>query len=324
MTPAFPRTYSVPRDGHIVEVCVEDRDELRELRTEMELLRRIDRRTAPSQLSAVPLSEGKYTSEDRRELAKILGDARNSAVKACAAIVDQEFDDLRKEILMSVVNEQAEKIAHEIAESGAADILGEQPPSVEDALNAAEAELAKIAALADAGSHEATKPPSHEADDSESRQVETVVPTAAEPVFPSIAPQGLESISSQPIESEPARNTPPTANTSLTPERAEQVVCEIEAGIRKLASILSTEVNDQWKKAESAFHDVLDLRGQAQQAYQNTSAMLAQIAHLKEEMEIARDDAEVARREAKLLRDDARRSKELAEAAAAACTRTSR
>ena len=106
---------------------------------------------------------------------------------------------------------------------------------------------------------------------------------------------------------------------AFSPERAEQVVSEIEAGIRKLAGILSSEVNEQWKKAESAFHEVVGLRGRTEQAYQNTSAMLAQIAHLKEEMEIARDDAEVARREAKLLRDDARRAKERAEAAAAAC-----
>lgn len=323
MTPAFPRNYSVPRDGHVVEVRVENRDELRELRTEVELLRRIDRRTVPDRLSAVPLSEGKYTSEDRRELAKILGDAQNPAVKACAAIVDQEFDDLRKEILMSVVNEQAEKIAHEIAESGAADILGEQPPSVEDALNAAEAELAKIAALTNVSSDEATLRQCDEGNEVVPRQDMAVSPVVDEPAVAAFADPSFGSIGSQSIESEPIQKAQPTANSSITPERAEQVVCEIEAGIRKLASILSTEVNDQWKKAESAFHDVLNLRGQAQKAYQNTSAMLAQIAHLKEEMEIARDDAEVARREAKLLRDDARRSKELAEAAAAACTRTS-
>lgn len=312
---SFPRTYSVSRGGRVVEVTVVDRDGLRVFRTELELLRRVDRMTQPGRLSDVALSEEKYTSEDRRELAEILGDARSVRVQACVAIVDQEFDDLRKELLMSVVNEQAEKLAHEMVESGVAfDAVGEAPPTVEQALDVAEAELAKIAALTGTG-------PTTDAEVPESATVVTPVvepkPTPVEAAIEEVAvPLVIRVPATVPQEAQ-------SVGEAFSPERAEQVVAEIETGIRKLASILSSEVNEQWKKAEVAFHEVVGLRGRTEQAFQSTSSMLAQIAHLKEEMEIARDDAEVARREAKLLRDDARRAKERAEAAAAACVTAS-
>lgn len=297
-----------------MEVAVGDRDALRALRTELELLRRVERMTSPGRLSGVALSEAKYTSEDRRELAEILGDARSAKVQACMAIVDQEFDDLRKELLMSVVHEQAEKLAHEMAESGVAfDAVDKAPPTVEQALDAAEAELAKIVALTGM-----------------SPMPEARVPESATIVTPTVEPQSTpveavgEAAMPVAVAAAPAPAPAPAAvpqqvrsvGEAFSPERAEQVVSEIEAGIRKLAGILSSEVNEQWKKAESAFHEVVDLRGRTEQVYQNTSTMLTQIAHLKEEMEIARDDAEVARREAKLLRDDTRRAKERAETAA--------
>jgi hypothetical protein len=308
MSSSFPRNYSVPRGGRIVEVTVRDRDALRELRTELELLRRVDWLTSRGKLSHVALSEDKHTSKDRRELSEILADARSPAVKACVAIVDQEFDDLRKELLMSVVHEQAEKLAYEAAESGAAlDAMGDAPPTVEQALDAAEAELAKIAALSGTAP---SQPSAFQEPVTVAAPTPHAEPIAAPPIGATVANVAAAVAVDKEIEG---------TTGAFTPERAEQVVSEIEAGIRKLAGILSSEVHEQWKNAEAAFHQVVDLRGRTEQAYQNTSIILTQIAHLKEEMEIARDDAEVTRREAKLLRDDARRAKERAEVAAAAC-----
>ena len=93
---------------------------------------------------------------------------------------------------------------------------------------------------------------------------------------------------------------------------------EIEKGIRKLASILSNEVNDQWKRAQEAFDETIESRKRTQKAHRDATDLLRQIAHLREEAQIARADANVARREAKLIREDAKVAKERASASAAA------
>ena len=116
---SLPATYLICRGGMPVPVTVNDLEQLRGLRTELELLRRVRRRmSAPPQVEA-PASALRYSAEDRRELIRILRDAGDPIVRQALAEIDRDFPDLRKEVLMSVINEQAENIVQEAVESGA-------------------------------------------------------------------------------------------------------------------------------------------------------------------------------------------------------------
>ncbi len=150
----LPASYFVVRDASLVRIRVHDADGLRRLRTELALLRRIHqlaaewhsaRRIDPK---AGP-STDKYTTKERDELESILRDADHPIVEVMATQLDKEFRGIRKDIVMSVVNEEAENIVQESLESG---VLGSDesqqqtgtlPPELDDALAQAEAELAK-------------------------------------------------------------------------------------------------------------------------------------------------------------------------------------
>ena len=165
---SFPRYYLVPRDGQLQQVACHNRDEVARLRTELELLRGIDR-TARMRVVIKPVSSAStegvsalVTDADRRELATILGDARNPAVCASIEFIDQKFADVKEEMMMSVVNDEAEKIVQEAVAAGAAEpIVADADagglaadvtaagPSIEEALKAAEADLAEVVGMID-------------------------------------------------------------------------------------------------------------------------------------------------------------------------------
>ncbi len=60
---------------------------------------------------------------------EILIDAQNPIVDEMIAQIDRDYGDLRKEILMTVVNEQAENLAQEAAESGAIEQAKKESPA---------------------------------------------------------------------------------------------------------------------------------------------------------------------------------------------------
>jgi hypothetical protein len=309
-------------------------------------------------LPVAPRAVTKYSPEDRAELADIVRDAHHPVVEQTTALVDEEFNDVRKEILMSVVDEQAEQIAQEAAESGALDALGPaitdqavakrratsaaataepvdveraaQPaggndpmatgPSlgaeleeeideaaksqtasamIDDALAAAEAELAQVKSLVDALPGSAADPPVRTPEQSEPKrsELETGYPTG-DPI-------------SSPAEGVDVDGMHPS-------DRAERVLADIETGIRKLACLLSGEINEQWHRAREAFDEVRATSAQAHDANVKAATMIQEIARLRAEAAIARDAADVARREAELLREDARLAKNRADASATA------
>ena len=98
----------------------------------------------------------------------------------------------------------------------------------------------------------------------------------------------------------------PQFPADYTPERAQQAVAEIQGGIRRLATILSTEVSDQWDRACEAITQTTSSRERIVTLEQEAQSLLEQIKRLREEAAIARDAADLARREADLFRDNAR------------------
>ncbi len=151
----LPLSYFISRCEELTRVRAGNRDELRLIRTELELLRRIHRHTlgqrTPRGAVHTRPNPTKYSPADRRELIEILADSSDAIVEKMIAVLDTEFADTRKEIMMSVVNDEAEKIAHEAAESGAVDLAAPAtdgndptsiPPDVEEALRRAESQLA--------------------------------------------------------------------------------------------------------------------------------------------------------------------------------------
>ncbi len=90
--------------------------------------------------------------KDRQELGEILRGAAHPIVQDMIALFDQEFGEIRKEIMMSVVNQEAQNIVQDAIENGALDAAGAAgddrvadgpAPSADEALAEAEAELAK-------------------------------------------------------------------------------------------------------------------------------------------------------------------------------------
>lgn len=381
------RTYLVPRHGTTVSIRAGDPHALRLARTELELLKRLRRRVAQIGSTSNLPTKHRYSQSDRRELVEILIDAQNPIVDEMIALIDRDYGDLRKEILMTVVNEQAENLAQEAAESGAIEQAKREPPAettappdqnqphdppvieggeadVEAALAAAEAELAKVVG-ADSSTDASAEaqapdvlveetpqpstdgaPPEDDSADADESAGSPSTPASAESAGSEDAPETPDAEPREPADetpeadsvdddatasSEPEIDTPADEDQhaeaaadvgdftdDYSPQRAERAVVEIEKGIRKLASILSNEVNDQWKRAQEAFDDTIESRKKTQRAHRDATDLLRDISHLREEAQIARDDANVARREAKLIREDAKVAKERADASAAA------
>ena len=154
---SLPQSYFAIRSGCVTRVDCYHRDEIRRLRTELSLLFKIDRRAEQRQLGIGDLpsasAAGRYCDDDRRELAAILRDAAHPIIKEMIEVIDREFRGIREEIFMSAVNEEADRIVQEAAEAGVIEsptpdnlesIADPDAPSVEEALAAAEAELAAL------------------------------------------------------------------------------------------------------------------------------------------------------------------------------------
>jgi hypothetical protein len=113
---SFPgrHRYVIPRDGKLLCIAVTDRRQLLTLRTELELLRcTYDRIVAhpggpPTPGKPVP------SDSDARELQAILHDAAHPLVQKTIAQIDTMCPDLRTEIAMAVVMDEADRIAQEV------------------------------------------------------------------------------------------------------------------------------------------------------------------------------------------------------------------
>lgn len=261
------------------------------------------------------------------------------------AHLDTEFGEIRKEIVMSVVHEEAEKIVTQAAQSGAMPAAnrgetkqtpGTLPPAIDEALAAAEADLAKaVGAPAKRANAPVVEPENAQnvksADDPDAghRPVPNPPAQAAEATSEIVdaapAVERTEEATSEAVETatpdqaavldettESESNTP-TSDSMYSPDRAEQVVLEIEKGIRKLAEILRTEVSQQWQQAKSAFSETIGAQEKTDEAYGKARGLLDEIRTLKEEAVEARDEINQARDEAKLLRYDVRKAKQCAE-----------
>ncbi len=135
----LPETYFVPRDGAFLRVTAFDPNQLRRLRTELELLRRIRRRVRTCDTRPAADLVNRYTDADRAELSRIVRDASHPAVQEMIDLFDREFPEIRKDIMMSVVNDESENIVQEAAEAGvinadsAVDLNpGSTPPAIND------------------------------------------------------------------------------------------------------------------------------------------------------------------------------------------------
>ncbi len=331
----FAQTYFVPRHGTPVPETVHDRDALRVVRTELELLRRIGRRSATQGPPIDQTLAARYSPQDRGELIEILHDARHPIVDEMIALIDRDFGDLRKDILMSVVNEQAENIVQEAAESGAlaaagADTAPVQPGPVQrgadppaatevttqSAVKSAEPPEATVPTGEDVPVADAAPPPSGDDLGAAEAELAKVVESDDTP-GDGIAPAEAD-IPPFAEENEPAPSATEQRSVEFTPEGAVRAVSEIEKGIRQLAAILAGEVGEQWQRARETVEQVEAARIRTEEAERKAASMLERIVRLKEETQAARNDAEAARGEARMLRKDARMAKERADASAAA------
>ena len=400
---SLPRSFTVPRDTRLVEVVACDWDQLRRVRTELELLRRIRRCVLRGFAASVRVDRGasdRYSPAAREELASILCDACHPVVDETLASIDRQFGRLRREIVMSAVNEEAQNIVQEGVESGAIDPGSMTPDApnptessdgtgsadIQEALAQAEAALAEAATGVAPETLPTPQQPNEcspntdaipESVEAEEALCETDVaePSSSEPEALSECPPVEPTDSADPVDTTDSAETPhdndapqdlgagvpeqttgevsgsdtpaetpedpteiaasteahnaaadlqPTSDdaeafdASFTPERAERAVEEIERGIRKLASVLSTEVSEKWTHANTALQEVAQTGTRIEEVHAKALQALSDLNRLKDEAQIARMEADVARREAKLFREDAKRAKQRAETSAAA------
>ena len=406
---SLPQSFTVPRDTRLVEVTACDWDQLRWVRTELELLRRIRRCVLRGFAASVRVDRAaskRYSPAAREELAAILCDACHPVVDETLTSIDRQFGRLRREIMMSAVNEEAENIVQEGVESGAIDpgsmtpdapnpenesLDGAGSADIHEALAQAEAALADAAvglaseplptpqqpnessptadafpepveaeeascetdvaeaacsepeALSECPSVEPTDSadPPHDVDapqdnnalqDQDSDAPHGVSAKVPEETSSEVAPSdALAETSEDPtdiaasteahdatVDSQPTSENAEAFDGSFTPERAERAVEEIERGIRKLASVLSTEVSEKWTHANTALQEVAQTGTRIEEVHAKALQALSDLNRLKDEAQIARMEADVARREAKLFREDAKRAKQRAETSAAA------
>ncbi len=173
------------------------------------------------------------TAEAYLELDQILHDASHPLVETTIARVDREFADLRKDIVMSVVDEEAKKIVAEATEAGmnatgtqdekdSSDIVDTM--SLSEALDVAEAGLAASVAGDSSVPSPVTAPPAPASPEPETTVEDAVVPSESQETDTSaIEPTGVEEnvadASSEPVETpRPCGTDDPPAQASSTPQ----------------------------------------------------------------------------------------------------------
>lgn len=342
-SPSLPLAYFAARNGTLVRVTVQTHDELRLLRTELALLRRIRRCVSTERLllrrpgSIRPMPE-KYSLEDRRELAAILSDAFRPIVDESITLLDGEFEDLRKEIMMSVVNEEAEKIAQEAAESnainaGAGEGAPETPSAVEEALADAERELAAVAdlipATAPGSDAEATTEPQETPDSTEAAApvvgqdattdtnaraaagtVEPTTDVAACPPTDDAAQH--EPTPSETAKDEPAPEAPPVEPTAGATEDgppdmpAKDIPAEEETYTPARAERVMAEIENGIRKlADLLRNEVNDRWAGAQEALESTISARESTDETCQQARTLADEITKLTNEARSARDEA-------------------
>lgn len=123
----LPETYFTPREGSLVRVTAFNPRQLRALRTELELLHRINRRVESCDARPAADLSNRYSDADRMELSRILDDASHPVVVEMIDLFDSEFPETRKDIMMSVVNDESDNIVQEAAEAGVINV----PPTAD-------------------------------------------------------------------------------------------------------------------------------------------------------------------------------------------------
>lgn len=344
-----------------------NRDELRLIRTELALLEAICAGVTGRPRGALK-SPTAFDDDDRQELTQILRDAVSPIIVQMVELIDREYCDVRKDIVMSVVHDEADKLILEAVEAGVIDpadasevedAAAALPAGMDEALAVAEAELAKVSdpggvaaeAVSDAGVDAADTTPTTDAvvapdtaapadtadappepsmvegdkvDPQSAVSDEAVSPGAAVPPGDGApASDADESLGDErtsdvqgPTNPSAESTTPPVsqgASSAELAERAATAVTDIEAGIRKLATILNTEVSEKWQQADSALQEIIQARVETETALSDTKRMLDDLQRIKSETELACAEADVARKEAMLMRDDAKRAKQRAE-----------
>lgn len=311
----FPRTYFVPRDGRLARISVQDHGGFEKVRAELALLQRIDRLVRAVQLGGSGALTLALPPAHLVELKAILDDARNPIVELMIQLIDREFGITHKGTTMSDAKDDAGSVnqpeEQPAAPADQPEGAPDSPPadaapeasaekditaSLDSALEAVEGALGDIVEQVGTAEDEAAEP----------------TPAAQEPE-PPVAddPSPPAAASSEPTEpSEPA--------SSYIHQPVEQTVAEIEAGIRKLAGFLSTEVNGQWKEARGALSEVIDARQEAEQAQQQIISMLEETRRLQKECRTIRDEMDAVRNEAKLIREDTKKAKQRADHSAEA------
>lgn len=434
----------MPRAGTLHRVTAGQRDPLLALRTELELLRCVHRhagevRGALAQGTAGSVSQP-FTDEDRSELADIVRDAGRAIVDEMIAVFDGEFPELRKEIAMSVVNEEAEKIVAEAESSGvlgdrnAADPatgsqtpsepLGESLDALDHALAVAQSELAEIVGETDEphAEDQATQavapslpvepeanlisegPAECNMDDAQQELADALADFSGQsalgsamdgsPTWPGDAPSGPISVESAGGRSDPLAEDAGTQGTSApsaedvvalgrndngnastvvptpspdtpasdtkpaftiqevrtdvpafadprgttqagprpsecetqsapfdaayTPERVQHAIAAIEQGVRKLAALLGTEVNEQCHRAQEALADVGLQRDRISEAVREAGTILDELKRVRDETLNTRNQLTTAAGEARQCCEEARRARNRADHSAAA------
>lgn len=336
----LPETYFVPRDGTFSRVTAFDPHQLRNIRTELELLRRIRRRLETYRARPAADLVNRFTQADRDELSRILHDAGHQSVPEMIELFDREFPEIKKDIVMSVVNDESENIVQEAAEAG----LINHRPGVDPGAGIAKSSASTttpdaLTATAPLTPRSVRTGLTKALDEVEAAIDETMQlchegATAPLPCADSVdaAPGSVPSSESDAVSTStpaspvvPSTATPPPTVTPARPvelgepsDRKTEAVRTIERGIRSMADALHDEVAAQWSGAQSLLAEVAASGERASASQTEIESLLVEVRKLRDDARLVADELDQTRRQARVSREDARRAKERAEAGAAA------
>jgi len=300
----LPQVYFVPREGRFTRVTTYDRDHLRQLRTELELLKRVCRRAAVRHVPDLCSTAAHYTQADREELARIIRDARHPAVEETAALLDEEFSTVRKDIVMSAVNDEAENIVQEAIEAGVLETVlpADGPATEQDAFGEPTCEVQSPAPEADTDVTATAGMLAQSKTDLSAalKQAEQALDEATQ-----LCREGLgENVLDQPFE-EPSGHGP-------------------EAGTQPEQVAADQSDAAQADDAKQVLEPVTESGATVSEAKGQVETLLDEIRRLRDGARAVVEELGKTRDEARLLREDARRARERADAAAVAAEQAAR
>lgn len=256
-----------------MRVRVRNREALRALRAELELLYRIQRNLELPRVAPVTLEYAKYADKDRQELAGIITDARNPSVKETIAEIDAVFGDLRKEIAMSSVRDEAENIVQEALASGAVPQPAPAAPPTSAAASAASppAEVNEPAATEPVEAANELEPPAEEqagtgnaaAAENEEPAADTETQAEVEEPQPAFAPDAETVQAESEVPAEPTAEVEAPAEPTAEVEQAKVESAET-ASPGDSAVTVAEDALDALAAAESALNEaVTDVLGES-------------------------------------------------------------